>query len=162
MRCRLKASLGANLQSEKSVRTWHRRDRSVNLRTLKNRTRGNKRFLQGLKPISRALLRGGLSPHLQKKKPEPEKSRSPPPSAAATQSKSKQDAASTWEHGSRVRMTSRVRRRETRPMASRELRLEPDRVRGLAWAIGERATCDWRTVRGRCGWFCASDRCRRR
>src|SRR5260370_33722194 len=42
-------------------------------------------------------------------------------------------------------------------MPVREWGLEPVRDR----AMGDRATCDWRTVRERCGWYRARHRCRR-
>jgi hypothetical protein len=52
------------------------------------------------------------------------------------------------------------------PRRPREERLGLEPVGVLALTIGELAagvgTCDWRTVRGRCGWFCARCRCCRR
>ncbi len=44
---------------------------------------------------------------------------------------------------------SPIRRQAMRLMALRELGLEP--LQELA--VGDRATCDWRTVHGTCGWF---------
>ena len=58
-----------------------------------------------------------------------------------------------------------IRRWEMRPMAAREWGLEPVLVRALALALAIRdqaPPCAWRTVHGRCGWFRARYRCRRR
>ncbi len=51
-----------------------------------------------------------------------------------------------------------------RLMALRELEPWPVPVRALALALAirDQATCDRRTVRGRCGWFRARNSCRRR